>query len=101
LTGNLVWNKNALVNSGALTVVTLTSPAIGKAGVDANGSLVFSGTGAPANWTYCVLSSTDVSLPLTNWTRIRTNQTDGSGTFSVTNAMDPNLPQNFLILRFQ
>ena len=58
LTGNLAWNTNTLKSSGTLSVVALTSPAIGGASIDVNGNLVFSGTGAPADWTYYVLSST-------------------------------------------
>ena len=101
LTGNLVWNTNALINSGVLTVVAPASPAIGGASIDVNGNLVLSGTGAPADWTYYVLSSTNMSLPLAQWTPIATNQTDGDGNFSVTNGVDLNLPQSFLILQFQ
>ncbi len=98
---NLAWNTTTLKTNGIISVVSLTPPAIGAAGIDVNGNLVFSGTGAPADWTYYVLSSTNVSLTLTNWTLIATNQTDGNGNFSVTNTVSPNLPQTFVILQFQ
>jgi rhamnogalacturonan endolyase len=101
LGSGLAWNTSALNSSGVISVISLTSPAIGGAGIDANGSLVCSGSGAPTNWTYYVLSSTDLSLPLTNWTRIATNQTDAGGNFSATNSAIANLPQTFLILQFQ
>jgi hypothetical protein len=38
-------------------------------------------------------------LPLTQWTRLATNQTDTNGNFSVTNAIYPAAPQDFLILQ--
>jgi hypothetical protein len=101
LGSGLAWNTSALNSSGVISVISLTSPAIGGAGIDANGSLICSGSGAPTNWTYYVLSSTNLSLPLTNWTRIATNQTDAGGNFSATNSAIANLPQTFLILKFQ
>jgi autotransporter-associated beta strand protein len=101
LGSGLAWNTSALNSSGVISVISLTAPAIGGAGIDANGSLVCSGSGAPTNWTYYVLSSTNLSLPLTNWTRIATNQTDSGGNFSATNSAITNLPQTFLILQFQ
>ena len=78
----------------------MTSPVIGGASI-VNGNLVLSGSGAPADWTYTVLTATNVSLKLTNWTGIATNQTDAGGNFFVTNSINPNLPQTFLILQFQ
>ena len=66
-----------------------------------NGNLVLNGSGAPADWSYYVLTATNLSLQLTGWTSIATNQTDAGGNFSVTNTVNPNLPQSFLILRFQ
>jgi hypothetical protein len=40
-------------------------------------------------------------LPLAQWTSVATNQTDAGGNFFVTNSINPNLPQTFLILQFQ
>ncbi len=98
LTGNLVWNTNVLTASGLLTIVTHSSPVI--SGVQfQNGSLVLTGSGAPASWPYYVLASTNAALPLSQWTPIATNQTDATGNFNVTNTVDPTLPQNFLILQ--
>jgi autotransporter-associated beta strand protein len=95
---DLIWNTTTLKTNGILSVVPWIPPvmAVHMAG----GNLVLSGTGAPASWTYYVLSSTNISLPTTNWTRMTTNQTDGNGNFSATNGVDSNLPQTFLILQF-
>jgi hypothetical protein len=47
------------------------------------GSLNLSGTGGTANATYYVVGSTNLTLPMAQWTVVSTNQFDGSGNFSV------------------
>ncbi len=39
------------------------------------------------NGPYYVLSSTNVALPLSNWTRLQTNSFDANGNFSFTNTI--------------
>ena len=46
-----------------------------------------------------VLASTNLGLPLSNWTRLLTNQFDGSGNFNFTNAPGTNAPQSFYLLQ--
>jgi hypothetical protein len=60
--------------------------------------LVLSGTG-PANGTYTVLTSTNASLPVGQWTATSTQAINGSGQFSFTNLINPNTPQQFIRLR--
>jgi len=60
--------------------------------------LVMSGTGGSTNGTYYVLVSTNVALPLNQWTPVATNVFDGSGHFIFTNAINPNSPQVFYLL---
>jgi hypothetical protein len=57
--------------------------------------LVFSGSNGPANGTYYVLTSTNLALPVAAWTPVSTNSFDASGHFTVTNAVNPVLPQQF------
>ena len=64
----------------------------------AGGNLVFSGTGGVSNATFYLLGSTNLDTPLTNWTRLLTNQFDGSGNFNITNVLDTNAPQDFYLL---
>ena len=97
---NLAWKTSTLATNGVISIGPLTPPVIGGASI-VNGNLTLSGTGAPADWTYYVLTSADASLPLAQWMPIATNQTDAGGNFFVTNSVDPNLPQTFLILQFQ
>ena len=53
--------------------------------------------GAPLG-NYYVLSSTNLALPLANWTRVATNQYDASGKFIFTNPISAN-QQNFFRLQ--
>jgi hypothetical protein len=62
------------------------------------GKMVMSGAGGPLNGTYYVLTSTNLSLPLTNWTRVLTNAFDTFGNFSFTNASGSN-SQGFYLLQ--
>jgi hypothetical protein len=55
--------------------------------------------GSGTNGTYYVLTSTNLAAPLTNWTRLLTNQFDGGVNFNLTNAMNTNSPQSFYLLQ--
>ena len=79
-------------------VVTLPPPPVIASVQQLGGSVVFSGTG-PTNGTYYVLTSTNVASPLASWARLATNQFSAAGTFSVTNAIAPGVPQNFYRLQ--
>ena len=58
-------------------------------------------TGGPTNG-YCVVrASTNITLPLSNWTRVATNLFDNNGNLSFTNAMNPNDLQSFYRLQLQ
>ncbi len=80
-------------------IVQTTAPPIISGINFSGGNLVFNGSGGQANGKYYVLTSTNLATPLTNWTRLLTNQFDSSGNFSVTNPMGTNTPQNFYLLQ--
>ena len=85
---NLAWDLTGLTN-GILKVVAgaSTPPHIG--GIEASGAnVILRGTGGTAGATYYVVASTNVALPLINWTRLATNVFDAGGNFNVTNAMN-------------
>ncbi len=48
-------------------------------------AFVFGGTNGNPGWTYHVMVTTNLNLPLTNWTIIATNTFDGAGNFRFTN----------------
>jgi hypothetical protein len=60
---------------------------------------VMSGTGGVNNGTYYVLASTNLALPLNQWTPIATNQFDASGNFIFTNSAPTNALQEFFRLQ--
>ena len=72
-------------------------PSFSSISATANG-LVMSGTGGTTNGTFYMLVSTNIALPLNQWTPVATNLFDGSGHFIFTNVPDPKAPQAYYIL---
>jgi len=98
---NLAWNTNGLTN-GVLSIVSSPTPPPEFSGISANGNgLVFSGMSGVPDWPYEVLVSTNLNLPLTNWTILSTNAFDASGHFSFTNGFDPGAGQQFYRLQLR
>jgi hypothetical protein len=62
-------------------------------------NLVFNGTGGTAGSNYVMLASTNLTLPLTNWTALATNTFDGTGQFRYTNNVNPVKPRQFFIFK--
>jgi hypothetical protein len=62
-------------------------------------NLVFNGTGGTAGSNYVMLASTNLMLPLTNWTALATNTFDGTGQFRYTNNVNPVKPRQFFIFK--
>ena len=98
----LMWDASSLAVNGTLKVADALPPEPEIEGVAVTGgNIIFSGTGGAPNGTYYVLISTNVALPLANWSRATTNLFDATGAFSVTNAVNPNVPQQFYVLQLQ
>ena len=64
-------------------------------------NLIFNGAGGSIGGNYYVLASTNLMLPMSQWTVLATNAFDGSGNFNFTNTPDPNAPQQFYLLQLQ
>ena len=60
-------------------------------------NVIFTGTNGVPNWTYYVMTSTNLGLPLIYWTMMATNVFDSGGGFQFTNAC--NAPQQFYRLQ--
>ncbi|MGD0812394.1 MAG: glycosyl hydrolase family 28 protein [Verrucomicrobiota bacterium] len=76
------------------------SPIFGAASfVSSSGNLILSGAGGTAGATYNVMTSTNVALPLNQWTPVATNQFDVGGNFIFTNLVQTNVPQRFFRLQ--
>ncbi len=95
----LAWDQSHLTIDGTLRVkvAPATPPFIG--GITfASGNIIINGTNGAPNTTYKVLVTTNLALPLIQWTPIATNTSDGSGNILFTNAVNPNTSQLFYIL---
>jgi rhamnogalacturonan endolyase len=77
---------------------TTTLPRINQS-VLANGLVEFSGSGGAPNQIYYLLSSTNLTLPLNQWTRVATNRFDAGGQFSFTNSVGAEAFANFYLLQ--
>ena len=98
----LTWNTNNLAVNGTLSIVAITPPAfssITPAGSDLN----LSATGGAAGGAVTVLTSTNLALPLAQWTTLTTGNFDGAGsfTYTVTGALNSGTAQQFFILQTQ
>jgi T5SS/PEP-CTERM-associated repeat protein len=96
LSPGLTWT-NKLLLDGSIEVLGRPSPHFANV-IQSGTNVVISGAGGPTNATYFVLASTNITLPLTNWTRILTNTIDGSGNFTFTTPLTPGLSQRFYVL---
>ncbi len=97
---NLAWT-NRLATDGTIAVFSTaptTPPVFSSVGTDGN-NLIMRGSNGTANASYYLLAATNVALPMTNWSRLATNQFDVNGGFSLTNAIDPAKNQLFYRLR--
>lgn len=96
---NLVWNTNNLATNGTLAVsLGNMKPQIGRIFLTET-NLVWSGGGGAAGYGYSILSSTDLTLPLANWSLAGTGVFNGDGNFAATNNLSPEAPQQFYELR--
>jgi hypothetical protein len=96
----LAWDTTQL-NSGTIGVIPAPAqPVFG--GVSVSGTnLIFSGSNGPTDHNYVVLTSTNISTPLTNWTPVLTNSFDSNGDFRVTNTISPAAARGFYLLQVQ
>jgi hypothetical protein len=62
-------------------------------------NLIFNGIGGSPGSNYVVLASTNLTLPLANWSALTTNTFDGTGQFHYTNHVTPAKPRQFFIFK--
>ena len=58
-------------------------------------NVVIVGTNGPPGGTNYLMASTNIALPISQWTPVATNQFDSSGSFRYTNAINANLPARY------
>jgi autotransporter-associated beta strand protein len=91
----LDWDNSKLTVNGTIRVVS--RPRITGLNVVA-GQVVITGTNGVASSSYNVLTSTNVALPLANWTLLGSSSFDAGGNFSFTNGT-PTEAQQFYLLQ--
>jgi poly(beta-D-mannuronate) lyase len=98
--GTLVDNAAQKRLDVVIARVPVTPPVIGSIGIAAGGgSVILQGSNGLPNGAYYILGSTNVALPLSNWTILATNVFDSSGQFNWTNAIDPSATGQFYLLQ--
>ncbi len=93
LSAGLTWTNKLLVD-GSIQVIGASGPKFDTIARSAT-NLIFSGSGGAINATYIVLTSTNLTLPVTNWVRLLTNQFDASGNFIFTDTITLGAPRQF------
>ena len=58
-------------------------------------NVVIVGTGGPPGGTYHLMASTNMALPISQWTPLAADLLDGNGSFRYTNAITTDLPVQF------
>ena len=94
------YTAPAMVDTVTITnVIPIATPAIAREYTLINGTrLVFSVTNSTPGIQYYLLSSTNLTTPLANWTRVSTNTFTGF-TSLVSTASPTNVPQTFYMLQ--
>jgi autotransporter-associated beta strand protein len=96
----LAWNTNNLTLNGTLSITSvgpITNANITQVTLVGT-NVVIHGTNnnvPNSSFHYVVLTSTNLTLPLSNWTPVITNSFNGSGTFDYTNPIVPGQPKLF------
>ena len=98
------WQATVINPGGAssapFSFVVTTAPRPGISSIKvAAGQVVLNGNNGTQGLEYSVLSSTNVTVPVVNWTSLATNTFGAGGSFSSTNAIDPTQPHVFYIIK--
>jgi hypothetical protein len=93
-------NPNGSTNSSPVSaILTVTTPPQISSPRILDGAFVLSGGGGTPGGLYYVLTSTNMSLPLAQWTPLFTNTFDTHGDFAWTNGMNIKVPQQFYLIQ--
>jgi alpha-galactosidase len=94
----LAWDASSLASNGVLLVVAAAPPRLTTSTVKGTNLVLSASMGIPNAPCY-VLTSSNLTLPLSNWTRLATNLFDSTGAFAFTNAVDSTSPPRFYLLQ--
>ena len=91
--GNLAWQFNPAIGILSVIATEVTPPAFAQLALESDGRFSMAGTG-PTNQSYRIFATTNVALPLTDWTAIATGVFSGAN-FNFTDPQSTNHPQRF------
>ncbi len=97
-TGQLTNNVAAKTISLLLTRLPGAGPQIASTKIS-GANLIINGTNGTPNSAFSLLTSTNIGLPLSNWSVVGTGSFDATGNFQFTNALDGSMPRRFYRLR--
>lgn len=99
LTGSLSWNTSGLYVNGTISVVGQAPLSFSSITISGN-NIVLNATGGTAGAQVTILTSTDLTLPLSEWTTLTIGNFDNNGNFTyiVTGALTSGQPQQFYLL---
>lgn len=99
----LAWDTSTLALDGTLRVkaAPLTPPRIASATVLGGTNIVLNVTNGVEGAKCYLLSSTNVTLPLSAWARVQTNVFGPGGTITISNTVSPAEPQKFFSLQVE
>ena len=93
----LSWRNN-LLTDGSIEVIAAGQPAF--AGISLSGTnVILTGTNGTPGANYAILTATNVTLSLSNWASLATNQFTAGGGFTFTNGITPGEPQRYFRIR--
>jgi autotransporter-associated beta strand protein len=98
----LRWSTGSLTANGTLSVVAIARPGIASF-VFSGSNLLISATNGVAGATYNLLMSTNLALPLSQWSPVATNALVSAGNFVITasNTFGTGAAQQFYVLQAQ
>lgn len=94
LSANFFAATNGTFASVTIVEIAFT-PTITQGITRAGNQVIINGAGGLAGAPYRILTTTNVALPITQWTPMATNQFGVSGVFSYTNVIPPNTPAQY------
>jgi fibronectin-binding autotransporter adhesin len=100
LSGSQSWDTSQLYSNGKISVVGSAAPPSFSSIHTSGNNIVLNASGGTPNGPVTVLSSTNLLIPLNQWSTVTTGSFDNSGnfTYTVTGALTSGLPQQFYIL---
>jgi autotransporter-associated beta strand protein len=98
LSGYYTWNTSQLAAGGNGTI-TVTGVSLPTLGVTVSGTnIVLSSSGGLSGGQLTVVTSTDVSAPLSTWTTVTNDVFNGSGNYSLTIPINSGIVKQFYVI---